>query len=263
MTTMQKTVVAAAFVVASGVAVYEARQSVKLEAEVRNATQQRAALEQQLGQLRQELGTLREENEGLNRRSAEVFRLRGRVGELERQLAVRTLDPPRGTDTPASGGGVWRLREPRGSSDFQNQGMATPEAAAETILWAARQAPRDLIQMVHLSDESRRQYGGDSSAAADFINRLAARIRGYTQGPGNQERPVWLEGGERRDGIHTLTALDDTQVVTNTYDQVVGFEVTSREDLNDQATETFQEMLLYKINGQWKLVLPGTSPSTR
>jgi hypothetical protein len=89
MTTLQKTLLAAFFVAAAGIGIYEARQAAQLRAEDQALQQQQSALTEQIQQLQRayddatnKLTLLSDENERLNRNRAEVTRLRSEVASL-------------------------------------------------------------------------------------------------------------------------------------------------------------------------------------
>ncbi|MBI2928347.1 MAG: sigma-70 family RNA polymerase sigma factor [Verrucomicrobia bacterium] len=103
MTTLQKTLITAAFVAAVGTAIYEARQVSTLRTQVQTLQQQQAPLAEQIEQLSRErdgtaskLIALADENERLNRNAIDLLRLRGEVAQLRKQAATST--PVTGTD---------------------------------------------------------------------------------------------------------------------------------------------------------------------
>lgn len=108
MTTLQKTLLAAALTAAVGAGIYGARESVRARNEAQTAVQQRASLVQKIEQLQHErdaatsrlaaasteIAQLR-----LAQNPAEVLRLRGQVGSLRQQLASTEAQ----SNSPASG----------------------------------------------------------------------------------------------------------------------------------------------------------------
>jgi len=87
MTTMQKTIIAAALAAAVGTGVYEARQASRLASQVQTLQQQQAKEIQQLQRERDEasnrLASLAEENAALKKNSVELLKLRGDVSRLK------------------------------------------------------------------------------------------------------------------------------------------------------------------------------------
>jgi RNA polymerase sigma factor (sigma-70 family) len=90
MTTLQKTLIAAALAVAVGTGIYEARQASTLRNQVQALQQEPPPPSDQISQLRQELAdttarltALRQENEQLRQSAADLPRLRGELTRLE------------------------------------------------------------------------------------------------------------------------------------------------------------------------------------
>lgn len=105
MTTLQKSCIAAAFVVAAGTGIlFEAQKASTLETRLQTLQKLQAPLKDQIEQLRGErdettrqLTALRADNEQLNRNASELLKLRGEVAMLRRDQAARqqaqTLPP--------------------------------------------------------------------------------------------------------------------------------------------------------------------------
>jgi RNA polymerase sigma factor (sigma-70 family) len=266
-------VLALGLVAGSGTLLHQQRELHRVQNDLSNAWATNNVLTETVEKTQAALDVQAGELEQRRKDQTELARLRNRVGQLQRELEdfsapgarpqlPSTNASPRGaqTATPRS---TWPLGEPRWPNQFGDQGLATPQAAAETVLWAAQHAQHELIKMIHLSDESLRQYQSEPRAAAEGIEDLTSYVRGYIEGGGGTQRQVWLTGGEREDGILALTALSDSDVVTNNYNNVVAFRVTHRDDLRDNTSERFQDMRFYETGGQWKLIIEGISPSTR
>ncbi len=90
MTTLQKTLITAALVVAAGAGIYEKRHSLKLQKEIQSLRQQTEPSSKQIQQLQNErddlakqLSALHDENERLNRNTSELLKLRNRVSQLQ------------------------------------------------------------------------------------------------------------------------------------------------------------------------------------
>ncbi|MGA3143934.1 MAG: sigma-70 family RNA polymerase sigma factor [Verrucomicrobiota bacterium] len=106
MTTLQKTIVAAALAAAAGTGIYAVHQSSRLHDQIQTLQQEQAPLTAQIQQLQQERGqaagqlaALRDENARLRSNSTptELLKLRGQVGAL-RQKAAENNQPASGLD---------------------------------------------------------------------------------------------------------------------------------------------------------------------
>jgi hypothetical protein len=108
MTTLQKTIVAAALVVAVGAGIYEAKQSADARAQVRTLQQQQAPLAEQVQQLQKErdaatnrLGALANEPARAKADTRELLKLRGEVALLRKELAQSKAKSPEQPDESA------------------------------------------------------------------------------------------------------------------------------------------------------------------
>ena len=264
MTALQKNLVTAALAIVAAVGIYEARQAARLRDLVRTLQQQHVLVAGQVQQLQAEhddaaskLASLRNENERLNLNTPELLRLRGLVGLLRNQLALVTNVPqPAATQSlPQPSHPAWRLREPRRFEEFQNVGNETPEAAAETVLWAAFNKSTNLLDMVHMPADA--LVKAEEQGMLDILPRaLGALILGGASAVKGESGQVWLDGGQET----TFTRTDTTS--TNTYVGVLDFRLSGqgKGDLGDPATESHTDMLFAKVDGIWKLVMPGLSP---
>jgi RNA polymerase sigma factor (sigma-70 family) len=97
MTTLQKTLVTATVAVLAGAGIYEARQASQLRDEVQTLLQQQAPLAEQVRRLQNELGNatnyilgLTEELANTKKNKAELLKLRGEVGILNRKLQEKS-----------------------------------------------------------------------------------------------------------------------------------------------------------------------------
>jgi RNA polymerase sigma factor (sigma-70 family) len=96
MTTLQKTIVAAALAVAVGAGIYEAKQAADARAQARTFQRQQAALADQVGQLQKErdeatnrLAAIGNEAVRAKADTGELLKLRGEVGRLRNELAQK------------------------------------------------------------------------------------------------------------------------------------------------------------------------------
>ena len=108
MTTLQKTIVAAALAAAVGTGIYAVHQGAQLRGQIQSLEEQQAPMTAQIQQLQQErdqsagqLAMLREENTRLKSGSTptELLKLRGQVGTLRQQAAANQAK----SNPPASG----------------------------------------------------------------------------------------------------------------------------------------------------------------
>ncbi|MDB6026665.1 MAG: polymerase, sigma-24 subunit, subfamily [Verrucomicrobiales bacterium] len=95
MTTLQKTLVTAAFAVVAGLGIYEAYQAIQLRDRVRTLQQQQAAINEKFQQLQRErddsakqLAALTDELARVKKNPSEVFKLRSEVGVLRQEKAA-------------------------------------------------------------------------------------------------------------------------------------------------------------------------------
>jgi hypothetical protein len=103
MTTLQKTLIAAALAVVAGAGIYEAHQAMQLRAQNQVLQQQQAPLAGQLQQLRRErddatnrLAALTDELARLKKNPSEVLALRGEVGVLRQEKAFAEAESAAG-----------------------------------------------------------------------------------------------------------------------------------------------------------------------
>jgi ribosomal protein L44E len=140
MTTLQKTLIAAALVVAGG-GVYEGRQASSLCSEARALERQQASLKEQTQRLQQErdettnrLALLVEENNRWKANSNEVLRLRSELVLLQRDSEqIKALRRLQGTDPQAAATIAWLDRVQRLKGYLaKNPDAAIPEFASLT-----------------------------------------------------------------------------------------------------------------------------------
>jgi len=263
MTTLQKAIVTATLAIVAGVGIYEARQNAQLRDQVQTLQQQQGPLAEQIQQLLRShdeatnrLAALHADNERLNRNTGEMLRLRGEVGLLKRELsdAARTMVRPTEQFPATRPHSTWKLREPRKLTDFQDVGSETPEATVETILWAAQNNSPNLLGMIHLPEEllSKAKTDGQTDT---LTRQLAAQLVGQASDVAkDDEQQIWLDDGNKTDFSHI------TPNATNEYYTVIKFNLSGRRNLDDSSTEHYNHLLLAKIDGLWRLVIPGLSP---
>ncbi len=263
MTTLQKTVITATLAVVAGVGIYEACQNSQLREQVQTLQQQQGPLAEQIQQLLRShdeatnrLAALHADNERLNRNTDEMLRLRGEVALLKRELsdAARTMVRPTEQVSATRPRSTWKLREPRKLTDFQDVGSETPEATVETILWAAQNNSPNLLGMIHLPEEllsKAKTDGQTDTLTRQLADRLIEQASNVAK---DDEQHVWIDGGIEADT--TTITLNGT----NNYAKVINFNLSGRRNLDDSSTEHYNHLLLAKIDGLWRLVIPGLSP---
>lgn len=143
MTTLQKTLVTAALAVVAGVGIYEAHQASRLREQNRSLQQQQMPQTEQVKQLQRErdeatnqLASVIDELAKANSHNLELLKLRGEVGVLRNQLAMRTTAP----SAASLAAGIKPTAHRPGSyiskDQLNNAGYSTPEAAFETETWS-------------------------------------------------------------------------------------------------------------------------------
>lgn len=148
MTTLQKAAVAAAACILAGAGIYQAHQARQLREQVHVFQQQQEPLFRHMGQLTNRLETmsnqlvaLNEENQRLKTNTLELMRLRAtvtRLGRVELTVPTAATQPKE-----KSGGGPFVS-----VNEFSNAGLASPEAAAQTLAWATRNNDKDLLAKI-------------------------------------------------------------------------------------------------------------------
>ena len=133
MTTLQKTAIAAAVIVAAGTGiVFEAHKTSKLQTQIQILQKQQAPLTEQIEQLQRQredaagqLTVLRADNERLNQNTSELLRLRNEVALLRRnQVAPQqgAVSPPApAATTPANGPSPVEIGRELGMAVVQGQ----------------------------------------------------------------------------------------------------------------------------------------------
>src|SRR5690606_20544497 len=99
---------------------------------------------------------------------------------------------------------------------------------------------------------SKAKTDGQTDALA---RQLAALLVGKASDVAKDDgQQFWIDGGNKTDFTQT------TPNATNRYDAVINFKLTGRRNLEDSSTEYHTDLLLAKIDGLWRLVIPGLSP---
>jgi RNA polymerase sigma factor (sigma-70 family) len=270
MTTIQKTIIGATVAVAVGTGIFEAHQVSQLHKQNQILQQEQSPLAEQIQQLQlalndatNQLAESLAENVQLksNSNENELLKLRGEVTQLRNdakelaQLKSAKSESVAPVASFAPTVNPWGLREPLHFKELENVGRDTPEAAAETVLWAAFYKPGDIADMIllppeMLTDENSRAAIGEQLAKE--IVRASEAIQGTSQ-------QIWLDGGNKT----TFSSLQQSDGKTYQYNDVLSFHLTGRPDTNHPEEDHINDMIFTKIDGMWKLVIPGLSPEIK
>jgi RNA polymerase sigma factor (sigma-70 family) len=179
MTTLQKTIIAAALTAAVGTGIYAAHHSSRLRAQLQTLQQAQAPLTGQIQRLEQEqalasnqLAALSEENARLKARRSEteLLKLRGEVGTLRQRAASND------TKTGPPAGGLAKLMTDPAMKEYMQKAMTDKMKS----LYA------DLIKELKLTPEQTEQFVGLLSGAA---SRSLAQLTGAQRRSPNQADP--------------------------------------------------------------------------
>jgi RNA polymerase sigma factor (sigma-70 family) len=178
MTTLQKSLIAAALAIAIGTGIYEARQASRLRSQVQTLQEQQtlqdqqAALAGQIERLQRErddatnqLTLLAREIAKLNRNNSELLKLRGQVGMLKNQN--QALAEASATNAFSKGFGT--LGDYLSLKDVGDAGTNTAEALLKSKLWDMRSVL-----------EGRQSTGG--SNAEDLSFKLLQNVFAHAAG---------------------------------------------------------------------------------
>jgi multidrug efflux pump subunit AcrA (membrane-fusion protein) len=262
MTGLNKILIAAVLTGTVGSIIYGIRQAQLRQRDMQRMAQDRTAITEAIQRLQQErdqatneLAALREQGQAANRNKAELLRLRGMVTLLRNELGSLT-NRAAAAESRADLSEhhlPWKLREARKFEEFQNVGNQTPEAAAETVLWAAYNQDTNVLSMVYLPEDAAAK--ADEMGRLDTLQtRLRAQILTTVLAVGSKSREVWLDGGQET----VFRAVQGN--TTNTYAGVIDFRLTARANPEDPATERHTDILFARVDGMWKMVIPGISP---
>ena len=164
MTTLQKTIMAAALTLAAGTGIYAVRQSTQLRDQVQTLRQEQAPLRAQIEQLEEErnratnqLAAFRDENARLKsgQSTTELLKLRGEVGKLRQQSVADK------TSVPASG--FAKMMSDPAMKEFVRQ------AQMEKM----RSMYADLFKELKLTPEQSDQF---LQAMSDYATKSMARL---------------------------------------------------------------------------------------
>ena len=188
--------------------------------------QSQAPLAEQIQQLQRErddatnrLASMADEIAKIKSNNLELFKLRGMVGMLKTQVASSEKQLAQKAEALSAGlpHSAWQLREHRKIGEFQNVGNETPEATAETILWAAQSQATNLINMIHLPTAlltKAHDEGMTDVLIMQLATKLMFEVRVVAK---DEQQQVWLDGGD------VTTFNEQTKDGTNTYTGVIDF----------------------------------------
>ena len=185
MTTLQKTVITAAFAAALGTGIYEARQASAVRSQLQNLQEQAGSLNQQNQELskqrdaaQRQLTALREDNERLNRNTGELLKLRGEVARLRQdslELASLKASDTNGASGVVASAWLSRLTQLKQHLD-QSPGMKIPELKYLTdAAWLKAAQPN-----LETEDDYRRAFAAlRNSAESAFGAMLQSSLAKY------------------------------------------------------------------------------------
>lgn len=212
----------------------------------------------ELPRLRGEVDRLQRETANHAEHQRELDRLREEHRSLKEQVAATTAPEP---DTKTAT--RWNLREPRRLSELEDAGRNTPEAAMQTLLWAATNGQFEKVaEMTHLPANSLDEAQTEGRLLPEAKTQLAAIVlapaQGMAQLGGEPDGAVWLENG-------ATTRLRQTNQDGSffEYDQVVSFQLTGSPDPSDKSATRHTSFYFTETSDGWKYVIPGISPEIR
>lgn len=181
----------------------------------------------------------------LRAQQAELLRLRSQVGLLKQNLAEQA--PP-----VAQQPKVWRNGESRRVDDFHDVGALTAEACFESLIWAVKNNPQRLMELVHLPEN----VGTDATLRASASTDLAKMIALTTLWGDKPMQEVSLRGGRT-----IKYARNDGDQQTIIHDDLKSFFLVGQL-LNGREEENHNNMFFHAFPEGWKLVIPDLSPPT-
>ena len=271
MTTLQKTLITVTIATAVGTGIYEARQAATFRRQVQTLRQQSAPLAEQIEQLTKDrdeatrrLAALRDDNERLNRNTAELARLRGKIGLLQQALASRPQ--------PQNANADWKPGTPRRLEEMSDVGQATPEAALQTTIWAALANPQRLMDLVHLpapgSTHPERLEQMRQAMANSYTNVDWALVKEVTIERSDYSKHKHFDLVKDKDGnIHQHAGdFDDYVEVHINYpgreEAGAAREKLSETDLEENPLADLlpTRWRFTRVGEEWRQVIPGASP---
>ena len=240
MTTLQKTLITAAFVAAVGTGIYEARQAAHLRSQVQMLQQQQAPLIKQSQELSQalldatnQLAAVKDDNARLNRNTLELLRLRSEVGRLRQALSELGRPRQETTQAPTDASDPTKAPMVAFGTKLEDLGAATPERALTSLIWAARTGNQARVaELLELpknvaAEEAVTHYGFFTKRLGNTFNDMEfTSIQGIKQNP---------------DGTLRLNLVD--------------------QDFTSGKTNPFPFILRLHDSG-WKVVVEGEAPPT-
>ena len=185
-------------------------------------------------------------NELLAAEQSEFLPLRDRVSQFKPELSKQP-DP---AIVPL------RIGEHRRVEDFRNVGAETPEAAFESIIWAARNAPEQLTNLIYMPAQVRR----DPERLASDPHALADYLKGVLFGSNGS----WPELSIRDQHGPTLVELRSTKIADkyNVYDDVHTVRIW-RFSADGQKSDCPYHFFFRQFPQRgWRWMIPDYSPST-
>ncbi|MCI0541414.1 MAG: sigma-70 family RNA polymerase sigma factor [Verrucomicrobiales bacterium] len=190
MTTLQKTLIAAALVATVGTGIYEARQASTMRTQVQTLQQQQVLLAEQIERLTRErdnaigqLATLRDDSKRVNGNTAELLKLRGEVSRLRSQELAQSKTGNSNDATDASAKS-WVNRV----SQLKQQLEQNPSAMIPELKFVTEQDWLDAAkEELNTEVDYRRALSALRSAGErKFASMLRKALKGYRQGNNGQ-----------------------------------------------------------------------------
>jgi RNA polymerase sigma factor (sigma-70 family) len=238
MTTLQKTIVAAAITIAAGIGIYAAHQGAKLNGQIHALQQEQEPLLAQVRRLSQErdettnrLATLEQENAGLksNRNTMELLKLRGEVGPLRQRAAA---DEAKAQATSSANGMAQLMSNPAMKEYIQ-------QAQKEKI----RSLYSDLFKELKMTPEQTDTF---LQLLTDFASKGMAK---YTSGaPGAPDSDSQAAATEMGIQLHALLGDDgiarfkeySTEIPARTTINLLNTQLGDAPLSSDQSAQLFQ-----------------------
>jgi len=251
MTATQKVLITGTLVTAVGGGFFQAWKSSNAESALKAEQQHRFHLSEQVQSMTDEradaerrLAALSATQGRLDEATTELIRLRGEISRLQ-QLTKRLTEQTPPTDQQSK---VWRNGESRRVDDFHDVGALTVEACFESVIWAVKNNPQRLLNLVHLPEN----IPADASAGPDLAKLIALR----TLWGDSPMQEVSLRGGGT-----IKYARNDGDQQTIIHDDLKSFFLVGRL-LDGREVEIRNGMYFGEFPEGWKMIIPDLSPPT-
>ena len=253
MTTLQKTVVAATACIVTGAGIYEVHQARQWREQVHVFQQQQEPLDRNIEELTNRLAIvsnqlvdLSDENRRLRTNTLELLRLRATVTRLRRMNEELTKPTPMTQQNEKSGAGPFVP-----ASEFRNAGLASPEAAVQTLVWAARNKDKEMIAKIV-------DVEGMKDALKEMMKKANPAFRDsdfhdMPSADGSGSPPDWnldVTGGKSGD-------VEGYQILSQEFSSPTEVTLVLAAKDADGSSGT-DSITFHLINGEWKMDLLGS-----